>query len=336
MSFIDEAKFFVKGGDGGNGCVSFRREKFVPRGGPNGGDGGHGGSVYIEVDAQMISLIDFRYRSHFKAERGGNGGGKDMHGRNGRDCIVKVPPGSIIRDAETGEVLVDLTGAGDSFLAARGGKGGLGNARFASSTNRAPRKATPGRPGQELWLKIELKLLADVGLIGLPNAGKSTLLSRLSAANPKVAPYPFTTLKPQLGVLQFEYSSPCIIADIPGLIEGAHKGVGLGHRFLKHVERTSILLHVIDAATGNDQALEDFRVLERELAAYKSELLGRRHVIILNKIDLIDQDRLLELRNLFKAEGLEVFAISAQTGEGIGGLKKRLAVIFDDSGEQAQ
>lgn len=336
MSFVDEAKFFVKGGDGGNGCVSFRREKFVPRGGPNGGDGGHGGSVYLEVDVQMISLIDFRYRSHFKAERGGNGGGKDMHGRNGKDCVVKVPPGSIIRDAETGEVLADLTGADDSFLAARGGKGGLGNARFATSTNRAPRKATPGRPGQELWLKIELKLLADVGLIGLPNAGKSTLLSRLSAANPKVAPYPFTTLKPQLGVLQFEYSSPCIIADIPGLIEGAHKGVGLGHRFLKHVERTSVLLHVIDAATGNDQALEDFRVLERELVAYKSELLGRRHVIILNKIDLIDQDRLLELRNLFKAEGLEVLAISAQTGEGIGELKKRLAVIFDDSGEQVQ
>ncbi len=336
MSFVDEAKFFVKGGDGGNGCVSFRREKFVPRGGPNGGDGGNGGSVYIKVDAQMLSLIDFRYHSHFKAERGGSGGGKDMHGRNGKDCVVRVPPGSIIRDAETGEVLADLTGADDSFIAARGGKGGLGNARFATSTNRAPRKATPGRTGQELWLKIELKLLADVGLIGLPNAGKSTLLSRLSAANPKVAPYPFTTLKPQLGVLQFEYSSPCIIADIPGLIEGAHKGVGLGHRFLKHVERTSVLLHVIDAATGNDQALEDFRVLERELAAYKSELLGRRHVILLNKIDLIDQDRLLELRNLFKAEGLEVFAISAQTGEGIGELKKRLAVIFDDSGEQVQ
>ncbi len=336
MSFIDEAKFFVKGGDGGNGCVSFRREKFVPRGGPNGGDGGHGGSVYIEVDVQMISLIDFRYRSHFKAERGGNGGGKDMHGRNGKGCVIKVPPGSIIRDAETGEILADLIGAGDSFLAARGGKGGLGNARFATSTNRAPRKATPGRLGQELWLKIELKLLADVGLIGLPNAGKSTLLSRLSAANPKVAPYPFTTLKPQLGVLQFEYSSPCIIADIPGLIAGAHKGVGLGHRFLKHVERTSVLLHVIDASTENDQALEDFRVLERELAAYKKELLGRRHVIILNKIDLIDQARLQELRNLFQAEGLEVFAISAQTGEEIGELKQRLAVIFDDSGEQVQ
>ncbi len=336
MSFIDEAKFFVKGGDGGNGCVSFRREKFVPRGGPNGGDGGHGGNVYIEVDARMISLIDFRYCSHFKAERGGSGGGKDMHGRNGRSCVVKVPPGSIIRDAATGEVLADLTGPDDSFLAARGGKGGLGNARFATSTNRAPRKATPGRPGQELWLKIELKLLADVGLIGLPNAGKSTLLSRLSAANPKVAPYPFTTLKPQLGVLQFKYSSPCIIADIPGLIAGAHQGVGLGHRFLKHVERTSVLLHVIDAGTGG-QAMEDFRILEHELAAYKNELLGRRHVIvILNKIDLINQARLLELRNLFKAEGLEVFAISAQTGEGIGKLKRRLAVIFDDSGEQVQ
>ena len=336
MAFIDEAKFYVKGGDGGNGCVSFRREKYVPKGGPNGGDGGTGGSVYLEADARKMSLIDFRFASHFKAERGQNGGGKDMHGRGGKDCIVQIPLGSVIRDAESGVVLADLTEPGSRFLAAEGGRGGLGNSRFATSTNRAPRKATPGTPGQERWLKIELKLLADVGLIGLPNAGKSTLLSKLSAANPKVAPYPFTTLEPQLGVLVFKFRDPCIIADIPGLIEGAHAGVGLGHRFLKHIERTSILLHVIDCSSDGDQPITDFRVLENELAAYNQELLTRRYVIVLNKIDLVDSARVKELAARFAAEGQQVVAISAETGQGIDALIHLLADILDEGGVKEQ
>ena len=333
MSFIDEAKFYVKGGDGGNGCVSFRREKYVPKGGPNGGDGGTGGSVYLEADARKMSLIDFRFASHFKAERGQNGGGKDMHGRGGKDCTVLVPLGSVIRDAETGVVLADLTEPGGRFLAAEGGKGGLGNSRFATSTNRAPRKATPGIPGQERWLKIELKLLADVGLIGLPNAGKSTLLSRLSAANPKVAPYPFTTLEPQLGVLEFKFRDPCIIADIPGLIEGAHEGVGLGHRFLKHIERTSILLHILDCSSEGDQPLDDFRVLKNELAAYNPELLDRRYVIVLNKIDLVEPGRVRELQKLFAGEGRRVLAVSAETRQGLDALIHLLAEILDEAAQ---
>ncbi len=329
MGFIDESKFFVKAGDGGNGCVSFRREKYVPKGGPNGGDGGRGGSVYLVADPQLRSLIDFRYRSHFKAERGAGGQGSDKHGRSGRDCIVEVPLGSVISDAETGEVLADLVNPGDTFLAARGGKGGLGNARFATATNRAPRKATPGRPGEERWLRIELKLLADVGLIGLPNAGKSTLLSKLSAANPKVASYPFTTLEPQLGVLQFRFRDPCIIADIPGLIEGAHEGVGLGHKFLRHIERTSILLHVIDASTEGDRPIRDHQVLEGELEAYRQDLLDRHKLVVLNKTDLIDAARLEEVRDLFAGRDIPVHTISAMTGEGIDQLKETLADILD-------
>jgi GTP-binding protein len=336
MAFIDEAKFYVKGGDGGNGCVSFRREKYVPKGGPNGGDGGQGGSVYLEADPRKMSLIDFRFASHFKGERGQNGGGKDMHGRGGKDCVVLVPLGSVIRDAETGELLADLTEPGARFLAAQGGRGGLGNSRFATSTNRAPRKATPGIPGQERWLKIELKLLADVGLIGLPNAGKSTLLSKLSAANPKVAPYPFTTLEPQLGVLEFKFRDPCIIADIPGLIEGAHAGVGLGHRFLRHIERTAILLHVIDCSGEGDQPLADFRVLEKELAAFNQELLSRRYVIVLNKIDLVDAGRVRELGKRFAGEGLQTLAISAETGQGIDALIHLLAKLLDEGGVKEQ
>ncbi len=336
MGFVDEVKFFVKAGDGGNGCVSFRREKFVPRGGPNGGDGGRGGSVYLVVDPGKHSLIDFRYRSHFKADRGGNGQGSDKHGRGGKDIIVPVPPGSVIKDAETGQVLADLVEPGHQFTAARGGKGGFGNARFATSTNRAPRKATPGTVGEELWLKIELKLLADVGLIGLPNAGKSTLLSKLSAANPKVAPYPFTTLAPQLGVLQFKYMEPCIIADIPGLIEGASEGIGLGHQFLRHVERTTILLHVIDASGDEDQPLADYEVLAAELEAYNEELMARTHLVVLNKIDSIDADRLAEVEAMFTDRGLDFLAVSALENMGIDRLKDRLADILEEQRESGK
>ena len=333
MGFVDEVKFFVKAGDGGNGCVSFLREKFVPKGGPNGGDGGRGGSVLLETDPRKQSLIDFRYRSHFKAERGGNGQGSDKHGRGGKNTVIYIPPGSVIKDAETGRVLADLTASGSQLVVAQGGKGGLGNARFATSTNRTPRKATPGVLGEEFWLKIELKLLADVGLIGLPNAGKSTLLSRLSAANPKVAPYPFTTLSPQLGVLQIRFMEPCIIADIPGLIEGASEGIGLGHQFLRHVERTSILLHVIDAATEEEQPLLDYQVLAAELAAYNEELVDRTHLIVLNKIDCIDEDRLEEVRMMFQENGLDVLVISAEYSVGIDKLKDRLADILEEQQE---
>ncbi|MCI5149364.1 MAG: GTPase ObgE [Candidatus Electrothrix sp. MAN1_4] len=333
MGFVDEVKFFVKAGDGGNGCVSFRREKFVPKGGPNGGDGGRGGSVFLEADSRKHSLIDFRYRSHFKAERGGNGQGSDKHGRGGKDTTLYVPPGSVVKDAETDQVLADLTQAGQRFIAAQGGKGGFGNARFATSTNRAPRKATPGTPGEEFWLKIELKLLADVGLIGLPNAGKSTLLSKLSAANPKVAPYPFTTLTPQLGVLHVHYMAPCIIADIPGLIQGASEGIGLGHQFLRHVERTSILLHVIDAASEGEQPLQDYQVLATELAAYNKELLNRTHLVALNKIDCLDKDRLEELRNLFHTQGIEVITFSAQENIGLDSLKDLLGDLLEKEQE---
>lgn len=328
MGFADESKFFVKAGDGGNGCVSFRREKFVPRGGPNGGDGGRGGSVYLVADKSLHSLIDFRYRSHFKAARGTNGMGSDKHGRSGEDCFINVPLGSVISDAETGTTIADLTTNGQQLLVAQGGKGGFGNNHFATSTNRAPRKSTPGTPGEERWLKIELKLLADVGLIGMPNAGKSTLLSRLSAANPKIASYPFTTLEPQLGVLHFKYTDPCIIADIPGLIEGAHEGVGLGHQFLRHIERTSILLHLVDVSA--DEPFDDFQVLMRELKAYNDELLGRKHILLLNKSDLVDEEELEAQRRLFRETGLPVHSLSALDGEGIEPLKQQLGETLEE------
>ncbi|MFW8600962.1 GTPase ObgE [Desulfobacterota bacterium M19] len=328
MSFVDEAKFFVKGGDGGRGCLSFRREKFVPKGGPDGGDGGHGGSVYLEASRNLLSLTDFQYRSHFIAENGVAGMGKKRHGRKGGDKIVSVPLGSLIKDAETGELLADLVTEGERFLAAGGGAGGQGNVRFATAHNRAPRRATPGKPGEERWLKVELKLLADVGLIGLPNAGKSTLLSKLSAARPRIAAYPFTTLEPQLGILKFEYSdTPCVIADIPGLIEGAHQGVGLGHTFLRHIERTRVLLHIIDAAALDPWL--DYQVLEEELRLYRDELASRQRFIVLNKIDLIDdKEQLAELSNIFQKEGLDVLMVSALEGVGLSELKDTLAAVM--------
>ena len=328
MAFIDQARFNVKAGDGGNGCISFRREKYVPRGGPNGGDGGRGGNVIIECSTRLHSLIDFRHRSHFKAERGVHGKGKDMHGRKGKDCYMTVPVGSIIKDSETGEVLADLRNEGERYIAARGGKGGLGNPHFASGTNRTPRVATKGEEGEEIWLNIELKLIADIGLVGLPNAGKSTLLSQLSAANPKVASYPFTTLEPQLGVLHLDHMESCIIADIPGLIEGAHEGVGLGFTFLRHIERTRILLHVLDASS--EQAVEDFMVVEKELKAYKEELLERKTLVVLNKVDIAEAEELNALTNTLQGKGFRVAAISGPTGEGIEQLKGTIADILDE------
>lgn len=327
MAFVDQAKFHVKAGDGGNGCISFRREKYVPRGGPNGGDGGRGGNVIIECSTRLHSLIDFRYRSHFKAERGVHGKGKDMHGRKGKDCYMSVPLGSIIKDSETGEVLADLRKDGDQFIAARGGKGGLGNPHFASGTNRTPRVATKGKEGEEKWLRIELKLIADIGLVGLPNAGKSTLLSQLSAANPKIASYPFTTLEPQLGVLHLKHMESCIIADIPGLIEGAHEGVGLGFTFLRHIERTRILLHILDGSS--EQAIEDFQVVENELQKYKAELIERTTLVVLNKVDIADPDDLEILKKKLQDRGLKICTISGLTGQGIEALKETIADILD-------
>ena len=327
MAFIDEAKFFVKAGDGGNGCVSFRREKYVPKGGPNGGDGGRGGDVIIIASSSLNSLIDFRYRSHFKAERGDHGKGKDMHGRKGKHCYVEVPVGSIIKNVETGEVLVDLSEDGETYCVAAGGDGGLGNPHFSSGTNRTPRIATNGHAGEEFWLKIELKLIADVGLVGLPNAGKSTLLSQLSAANPKIASYPFTTLEPQLGVLQYKYYNPCIIADIPGLVEGAHKGVGLGHKFLKHIERTSVLIHVLDASDEN--VFDNYAIISNELALYKKELADRTHIVLLNKIDLIEDETLEELKTHFTEPDTALLCVSAETGQGLEQLKEAIMELLD-------
>ena len=327
MAFIDEAKFYVKAGDGGDGCVSFRREKYVPKGGPNGGDGGKGGSVILRAKGNLNSLIDFRYRSHFKAERGDHGQGKDMHGRGGKDCIVDVPVGSVIKNAETGEVLVDLAVDGVTFTIAAGGDGGMGNPHFASGTNRTPRIATKGHKGEEYWLKIELKLIADVGLVGMPNAGKSTLLSKLSAANPKIGAYPFTTLEPQLGVMQYKYYEPCIIADIPGLVEGAHNGVGLGHKFLRHVERTSVLLHIMDAADENVK--DNYKIIAEELSLYREELADRTHILVLNKIDLVSTSDLSELEKYFQQFSQSVISISNHTGEGIELLKETIAETLE-------
>ncbi len=327
MAFIDEAKFFVKAGDGGNGCVSFRREKYVPKGGPNGGDGGKGGNVIIRAKKGMHSLIDFQFRSHFKAERGEHGQGKEMHGRGGKDFTIDVPIGSVIRSVDTNEILADLTDEGMTFIAAQGGEGGMGNPHFASGTNRTPRIATSGKAGEELWLKVELKLLADIGLVGLPNAGKSTLLSKLSAAHPKIAMYPFTTLEPQLGVMQYKYHEPCIIADIPGLVAGAHEGIGLGHKFLRHIERTSILLHVLDAADEN--AKENYEIISRELALYKEDLAHRTQILVLNKKDLLDEMEIAALADYFRDHDLKVLSVSSETGAGIDELKEIIALTLE-------
>lgn len=326
MAFIDEARFFVKAGDGGNGCVSFRREKYVAKGGPNGGDGGKGGSVILRASSRLQSLIDFRFKSHFKADRGVSGQGKDMHGANGKDFYLDVPVGSIIKSSESDEVLADLINEGDTFVAAIGGDGGFGNSHFASGTNRTPRFATKGYPGEEKWLRIELKLIAHVGLVGLPNAGKSTLLSKLSSANPKIAAYPFTTLEPQLGVLILDQQEPCIIADIPGLIAGAHLGTGLGHKFLRHIERTKILLHVVDAA--DDKIADNIQVIENELQLYKEELAERAKILVLNKIDLVDPDMVTEMIAEFSHVGQQILAVSCTSGAGIAELKQAMVDIL--------
>jgi GTP-binding protein len=315
--FVDRAKIYVKGGNGGNGVVSFHSDKFVARGGPDGGDGGRGGDVVFVVKHGRHTLHDFRYHQHLRAGRGGHGQGSNRHGRSAQDLTVLVPPGTQLRDAETGRLLADLTAEGQSFVAAGGGRGGRGNARFASPVNKAPRYAEKGAPGEERWLLLELKLIADVGLIGFPNAGKSTFLSRVSAARPKVADYPFTTLTPNLGVVEAAGLEPFVVADIPGLIEGAHKGLGLGHEFLRHVERTRLLLHIVDVAgvDGRDP-LKDLHQINEELRLYNQRLAELPQVVVANKMDLPQAAAGLELlRNELGPAG--VFPVSAVTGEGV-------------------
>lgn len=332
---VDRAQIVVKAGDGGDGAATFRREKYVPRGGPDGGDGGRGGSVYLEVDPQINTLLRFQYERHFLAERGGNGARARKHGRDGKDLIVRVPPGTVIHTTIDGEAFsIDLTISGQRLLAARGGKGGLGNTHFATSTHQVPRIAELGAPGAEYELNLELKLIADAGLIGFPNAGKSTLLSMISAARPKIAAYPFTTLSPNLGVVEVG-DQTFVVADIPGLIEGAHAGVGLGHDFLRHIERTRILVHVVDAAgTEGRDPFEDVQKINQELELYQPELAQRPQILVLNKIDVPEaRDRLPELQRQLNLSRDMIYPISAATGEGLSALLQRIAELLREHPE---
>ncbi len=316
--FIDQVKIYVKAGDGGNGMVNFRREKYVPQGGPAGGDGGRGGNVVLKVSDNVNTLLDLRYRRHHKAQSGENGGTSNMHGKNGEHYIIPVPIGTVVYDHDTGQPLADLTEIGQEVVIAKAGRGGRGNARFATAVQQAPTFAEQGEPGEERWLRLELKLLADVGLIGFPNAGKSTLLAQVSAARPKIANYPFTTLVPNLGVVSVDEHS-FVMADIPGLIAGAHQGQGLGHEFLRHVERTRLLVHVVDAA-GSDgrDPLDDWHTINRELQLYTPELAERPQIVALNKLDLPEAtERETELTNALADLGYQVYSISAATGQGV-------------------
>jgi len=314
--FFDEAKIHVKAGDGGDGCVSFRREKYVPLGGPDGGDGGKGGDVYLLANPHLNTLIRFKRRVHFKAERGAHGRGKGQKGRQGDDVLVEVSPGTVVRDAETEELIADLMEAGQRALVAQGGRGGRGNAAFTTSTNQAPRIAERGAPGQERWLYLELKLIADVGVIGVPNAGKSTLLSVVSAARPKIAAYPFTTLEPNLGVVALGDYTSFVMADIPGLIEGAHAGAGLGHEFLRHIERTRIIIHLLDGASADP--LADYESINEELALFDSELARKPQLVVLNKMDLPQAQALWpSVEQAMNAQEQIAMSISAVTGEGV-------------------
>ncbi|MGQ4808881.1 GTPase Obg [Candidatus Entotheonellaceae bacterium PAL068K] len=327
--FVDQAKILVRGGCGGNGCMSFRREKFVPRGGPDGGDGGDGGSVIVQSDAALHTLLDLRYHAYNIAEAGAHGKGKQMHGKRGKDLLIRVPPGTLLKDSVTQEVLWDFQADGQRFVAARGGRGGRGNARFATSTNQAPRSALPGANGEERWLSAELKLLADVGLLGFPNAGKSTLISALSAARPKIAAYPFTTLTPHLGVVQLADYATCVMADIPGLIPGAHAGKGLGLQFLKHIERTHLLIHLLDLTVqeAGRAPWQDFCALNHEFACFEPKLAHIPQLIVATKMDLpIAQQRLPDVQRCFNPHHHEVLPISAATGEGLDRLRSRLAM----------
>src|SRR5512142_452496 len=326
--FIDEAKIRVKAGDGGNGCLAFRREKFVPRGGPSGGDGGNGGDVIMESSERHNTLVHFRFNPEYKAERGRHGEGANKTGRDGGDVVRKVPVGTIVYDDETGDKIFDFSGPDQRLIIARGGRGGRGNARFATSTHQAPREHEAGRPGEDRVFRLELKLLADVGLVGFPNVGKSTLISRISAARPKIADYPFTTLQPNLGVVALGDRSDAnqmsfVVADIPGLIEGAHTGAGLGTQFLRHIERTRLLVHLVDVsdASGRPDPVKDFEVIRGELESFGTGLENKPVIMVASKIDVANKEKLAALKKYCKKQKLEVHAISAVTGEGIDKLK---------------
>jgi len=328
--FIDEAKILVKAGDGGNGCVAFRREKFVPRGGPSGGDGGRGGDVVMQASQQHNTLIHFRYNPEHKAERGRHGEGSNCTGRDGESVTLNVPVGTTVYDAETGELIHDFSLPNERFVVAKGGRGGRGNQHFATPTHQAPRESEPGRLGEERTYRLELKLLADVGLVGYPNAGKSTLISRISAAKPKIADYPFTTLSPNLGVVtvgEAPNEESFVVADMPGLIEGAHLGAGLGIQFLRHIERTRVLVHLIDVSDGSGRPdpIEDFKVINAELESFGHGLDEKPMIVVASKVDAANPEKLKKLTTSAKRRKLEFFAISAVTGQGIEDLKWALA-----------
>lgn len=327
MSFIDEVKIHVKSGDGGAGCVSFRREKFIPFGGPNGGDGGKGGDVVLVVSPTLSTLLDLRQHPHQKAGRGKNGMGSDRHGANGEELTIHLPLGTVVKDVETGEVLADLTVPDETVVLLKGGRGGQGNARFKTATNKAPKFAQPGEPGEERWLRLELKLMADVGLLGMPSVGKSSLITKVSAARPKIAEYHFTTLKPNLGMVLYKNYKSFVMADIPGLIEGAHEGIGLGPRFLKHLERTRQLLHMLDISWMPERdPLKEYEAINRELTLFNPELGEKKQIIVINKIDLPQvQENLPQIMPYFTERNLKVFPISAATGEGIPALLDEIA-----------
>jgi GTPase len=333
--FIDEAKIRVKAGDGGNGCLAFRREKFVPRGGPSGGDGGKGGDIIMESSERHNTLVHFRFNPEYKAQRGRHGEGSNRTGREGTDIILKVPVGTILYDADTGEKIHDFSLPDERIVVAQGGRGGRGNARFATSTHQAPREHEDGRPGEDRVFRLELKLLADVGLVGYPNVGKSTLISRISAARPKIADYPFTTLQPNLGVVavgQQPEERSFVVADIPGLIEGAHLGAGLGTQFLRHIERTRLLVHLVDVSdsSGRTDPVKDVEVINKELESFGAGLEDKPMIMAASKIDVANKDKLAKLKRYCKKQGLELFPISAVTGKGIDELKYAIAEKLEE------
>ena len=331
MQFVDQVEIIVKAGDGGNGIVSFRREKYIPRGGPDGGNGGRGGSVILHANNKLNTLVDLRYKRHYKAVRGGDGGSNDKHGKNGKDLVLRVPVGTMVYNSETGRLIADLTKDGQKVVAAKGGSGGRGNASFSTATLQTPRFAEKGEPTEEIPLKLELKLLADVGLVGYPSVGKSTLISKISAAKPKIADYPFTTLVPNLGVVQVDDKS-FVVADMPGLIEGAHEGAGLGHQFLRHIERTRLLVHMIDVSGYSARDPEqDFDVINEEIKEHSEKLASLSQIVALNKADMPESREIIDkIKPELESRGLEVFEISALTGLGLQPLLYRIADKLDE------